>query len=144
VYDPSAGFVTGGGWIASPVGAYFSKSTLTEKATFGFVSTYTKGAKVPVGNTEFQFKVADLMFHSTVCNSLVVNKVDKRGTRAQYKGVGTINGAGKYQFMIWGFDGSPDTFRIKLWTESNGIETVVYDNGDKTAIGGGSIIIQNK
>src|SRR5207248_3436906 len=32
VYDPSAGFVTGGGWIASPAGAYAADPTLTGKA----------------------------------------------------------------------------------------------------------------
>jgi hypothetical protein len=37
VYDPSAGFVTGGGWINSPAGA-FVDPTLTGKASFGFVS----------------------------------------------------------------------------------------------------------
>jgi len=38
VYDPSAGFVTGGGWIMSPEGAYKDDLTLTGKANFGFVS----------------------------------------------------------------------------------------------------------
>jgi hypothetical protein len=43
VYDPSAGFVTGGGWIDSPAGAYRPDTSLTGKATFGFVSQYKKG-----------------------------------------------------------------------------------------------------
>ena len=38
VYDPSAGFVTGGGWIDSPAGAYTADPSLTGKANFGFVS----------------------------------------------------------------------------------------------------------
>ncbi|MBI2784295.1 MAG: tandem-95 repeat protein, partial [Gammaproteobacteria bacterium] len=38
VYDPNAGFVTGGGWINSPVGAYKANPSLTGKANFGFVS----------------------------------------------------------------------------------------------------------
>jgi len=38
VYDASAGFVTGGGWIDSPAGAYFADPDLVGKATFGFVS----------------------------------------------------------------------------------------------------------
>jgi hypothetical protein len=33
-YDPSAGFVTGSGWINSPAGAYVSDPTLTGRATF--------------------------------------------------------------------------------------------------------------
>src|SRR6185503_2359643 len=38
VYDPSAGFVTGGGTIQSPAGAYTADPSLTGKANFGFVS----------------------------------------------------------------------------------------------------------
>jgi hypothetical protein len=64
VYDPSAGFVTGGGWMDSPAGAYKPDSSLTGKANFGFVSRYKRGATTPTGNTEFQFHAADLNFHS--------------------------------------------------------------------------------
>ena len=49
VYDPAGGFVTGGGWITSPAGAYAADPALTGKATFGFVSKYKKGATVPTG-----------------------------------------------------------------------------------------------
>ena len=38
VYDPSGGFVTGGGWLTSPTGAYTAKPELAGKANFGFVS----------------------------------------------------------------------------------------------------------
>jgi hypothetical protein len=55
VYDPSAGFVTGGGWIMSPPGAYTPDPTLAGKANFGFVSRYQKGQTVPTGDTEFFF-----------------------------------------------------------------------------------------
>jgi hypothetical protein len=46
VYDPAAGFVTGGGWITSPAGAYKRDLTATGKASYGFVSKYEKGATV--------------------------------------------------------------------------------------------------
>ena len=59
------------------------------KTNFGFFSKYKKGATVPTGETEFRFKVADLNFHSTEYEWLVV-----AGPRAQSKGSGTINGAG--------------------------------------------------
>jgi len=137
VYDPNGGFVTGGGWIMSPAGAYQAGPTLTGKATFGFVAKYKKGATVPDGNTEFQFKAGDLNFHSTNYQWLVVNQ---NYTNAQFKGYGTINGEGNYGFMIWAGDGSPDTFRIKIWDASNE-EDVVYDNGVQQPIGGGSIVI---
>ena len=73
VYDPSEGFVTGGGWINSPPGAYEPIPELTGRATFGFVSKYQKGNNVPTGQTEFQFKVANLNFHSSSYEWLVVS-----------------------------------------------------------------------
>ncbi len=108
---------------------------LTGKATFGFVSKYKKGADVPTGNTEFQFKAGDLNFHSAAYQWLVVNQ---SGTNAQFKGSGTINGSGDYGFMLWATDGSPDTFRIKIWDAAT--ENLVYDNQGQ-AIGGGSIVV---
>lgn len=142
VYDPDGGFVTGGGWIYSEPGAYLPNPLLEGKASFGFVSKYKKGATVPTGNTEFQFKTADLNFHSDSYQWLVVTGSDY----AKFRGVGTINGAGEYKFQVWAGDGDPDTFRIKIWTEdeTTGVETVVYDNGIDQALGGGSIIVHTK
>jgi PKD repeat protein len=142
VYDPEGGFVTGGGWIWSPLGAYVPDDTLEGKATFGFVSKYKKGATVPTGNTEFQFKVADLNFKSTSYDWLVI-----AGTKAQYKGIGTINGVGEYKFMLTAIDSSPDRFRIKIWDAQT--EIIIYDNmlgmedtaDPATEIQGGSIVI---
>ncbi|MFN2120840.1 MAG: PKD domain-containing protein [Anaerolineales bacterium] len=138
VYDPSAGFVTGGGWIDSPAGAYKPDPALSGKATFGFVSKYQKGATVPTGKTEFQFHAASLDFKSSSYEWLVVNQ---GGTNAQFKGSGTIDGTGSYKFMLWAGDGAPDSFRIKIWEEPGGVEAVVYDNGIEQPIGGGSIIV---
>jgi len=149
VYDPTGGFVTGGGWINSPEGAYTPDPSLTGKANFGFVSKYKKGATVPTGHTEFQFKVADLNFHSDAYDWLVI-----AGAKARYKGTGTINGEGNYGFMLSAIDEEltpstdDDLFRIKIWdTENN--DAVVYDNqmgdaGDAeltTEVQGGSIKI---
>ena len=142
VYDPSGGFVTGGGWINSPAGAYTPNPSLSGKATFGFVSKYLKGATVPTGETEFNFQVASFDFHSTVYQWLVVS-----GSQAQYKGTGTINGAGNYNFLLTASDGSPDGFRIKITDPAT--NAVIYDNlpaatdsvGNTQNIGGGSIVI---
>jgi PKD repeat protein len=142
VYDPNGGFVTGGGWITSPLGAYTLDPTLIGKATFGFVSKYQKGASVPTGNTEFQFHVANMNFKSTSYDWLVI-----AGTKAQYKGTGTINGAGEYKFILTAIDGSQDKFRIKIWDKATG--DVIYDNqlgasdtvDPTTAIQGGSIVV---
>jgi hypothetical protein len=151
VYDPNGGFVTGGGWITSPQGAYVSNPSLTGKATFGFVSKYQKGAKVPTGQTEFQFKVANLNFHSENYEWLVVT-----GHKAQYKGSGTINGSENYGFMLTAIDGQisggggSDKFRIKIWEKATGNK--IYDNqleaadsaDPTTVIGGGSIVIHKE
>jgi hypothetical protein len=156
VYDPAAGFVTGGGWINSPPGAYVQDPSLSGKATFGFESKYKKGQQVPSGNTEFKFHVADMSFKSTSYDWLVI-----AGARAQYKGKGTINGGvpagvpAGYSFMLTAVDGQlnggggVDKFRIKIWYEDASGTHVVYDNqmgaGDSaapsTAIMGGSIVI---
>jgi hypothetical protein len=114
----------------------------TGKATFGFVSKYKKGASVPTGNTEFQFHAADLNFHSSSYDWLVVTGSDY----AKFKGSGMINGelapnGQEFKFMIWAGDNEPDTFRIKIWYEEGEDEVVVYDNGMDQAIGGGSIVI---
>ena len=151
VYDPTGGFVTGGGWINSPEGAYPAEPTLTGKANFGFVSKYKKGATTPTGETEFQFKLADLNFHSDSYDWLVI-----AGAKAMYKGSGTINGMGNYGFMLSAIDAKltpstdADLFRIKIWDKDSG-DVVIYDNqvgeaddaDPTTSIGGGSIVIHN-
>ena len=147
VYDPSGGFVTGGGWIDSPANACqdFCGGAVG-KANFGFVSKYKKGATVPTGQTEFNFKAGGLNFHSSSYDWLVI-----AGAKAMYKGTGTINGTGSYTFQLNAIDGQViggggvDKFRIKI-KDAGG---VIYDNqplaGDNddptTAIGGGSIKI---
>jgi PKD repeat protein len=154
VYDPSAGFVTGGGTIASGAGAYPANPSLTGTASFGFVSKYKKGATVPDGQTEFQFHAGDFDFHSTAYEWLVVN-----GHKAQYQGTGTVSGTGHYGFILTAFDGDVnggggvDKFRIKIWNMDAG-NAVVYDNrlGDSDdidnanpqAIRSGSIVIHSK
>ncbi len=153
IYDPNGGFVTGGGWIDSPLGAYVSEPSLVGKATFGFVSKYQNGANTPTGNTQFSFKVADLKFKSSEYDWLVV-----AGSNAQFKGTGTIDGQGNYGFLLFGFDADlntndsfvDDKFRIKIWDKDNG-DAVVYDNNlnqpesaqPSTILGGGSIVIHN-
>jgi PKD repeat protein len=148
VYDPAAGFVTGGGWITSPAGAYSANLSMTGKATFGFVSKYQKGATTPKGNTEFQFQAAGLSFSSASYEWLVI-----AGARAQYKGVGTINGGGSYGFLLTAIDGQEsggggiDQFRLKIWDQGTG--STIYDNqpgaaddaANATQLSGGSIVI---
>ncbi len=74
-----------------------------------------------------------------------------------YKGVGTINGAGSFGFLLKAIDAKltpsadVDLFSIKIWDKDAG-DTAVYDNGlgdaidaDPTlAIKQGSIVIHKK
>ncbi len=140
IYDSSAGFVTGGGWFYSEPGAYTPDPQLEGRATFGFVSKYKKGANTPDGNTQFVFHTGDLNFTSYEYDWLVVTGSDY----AMFKGTGTINGAGEYKFKIWAGDSDPDTFRIKIWTETENSENVIYDNGSDQEISNGSIVVHTK
>lgn len=143
VYDPSAGFVTNGGWINSPAGALVSNPSLTGKGTFGFVSKYQTGATVPTGNATFQFQDGSFSLSSTSYQWLVVSGACK----AQLKGSATVNGTGSYAFLITAIDGSlcsnpgPDTFRLQVTDNSTG--NTVYDNGTDQSLGGGSITIHS-
>jgi hypothetical protein len=143
-YNPSAGFVTGGGWINSPAGAYAANTSLTGKANFGLNARYQSGATVPSGNTEFQFPAANLNFHATSYDWLVITT-----NLAQYQGSGTVNGAGNYGFLVTAQDNgghAPDTFRLKIWDKNNQ-NAVVYDTqpgapataAPTTPLGGGRI-----
>lgn len=150
VYDPAAGFVTGGGWANAPAGAYPADPSVSGPGRFGFVSKYQKGASTPMGNTEFQFQAGDLNFHSESYDWLVI-----AGSKALYKGTGQINGQAGYQFLVSAIDGDQsggggvDKFRIKIWNASTGV--VVFDNqigaandaAATTAISKGSIVIHN-
>ncbi len=142
VYDPTGGFVTGGGWIMSPVNPDYQYMVVGGKANFGFVSKYKKGTNIPTGNTEFRFKAGGLNFHSSSYDWLVVTG----SNYARFKGWGSINGEGDYRFMLWAGDKEPDTFRIRIWEEDevSGEEWDVYDNGMDQPIDGGSIIVHTK
>jgi hypothetical protein len=153
VYDPKAGFVTGGGWFNSLAGADALNPAAVGKANFGFVAKYKKGAQTPDGQTEFQFKAGDLNFHSTDYQWLVVTG----GCMAQYKGTGTINGESGYDFMLTLRDGSlcgsptDDGFRIKItgagglrYDNTGGDDNIGPESGNVQPIDGGSIKIHRK
>jgi hypothetical protein len=151
VYDPAAGFVTGGGWIVSPAGALATSEAASGKATFGFQSKYRNGTEKPSGNAEFAFTAGSFRFISTDHDWLVV-----AGARAQFKGSGRVNGAGDYGFMLTAVDGdlsgnaTADKFRLKVWDKASG--AVIYDNNrgaaddasPTTALGGGSIVVHRE
>jgi hypothetical protein len=147
VYDPSAGFVTGGGWIQSPAGASTANPTAAGRANFGFEVRYRNGATLPTGETEFNFKAGGINFHSTSYDWLVV-----ADAKAQFRGNGTVNGVAGYSFLVSVVDGKASgvsAFRIKIWNAGG----VVYDNVpgapddlDRAApapLGGGRVVVHS-
>ena len=151
-YDASAGFVTGGGNIDSPIGAFAVDEYITGKASFGFNAKYKKGESIPRGNVQFTIKEGDLNFHSSHFDWLVVTDVE-----AKIHGQGSVNQEGDYGFLLsvvdndLAGDGAQDKLRIKIWDKNNG-DIVVYDNqmggsdDDLTIedISKGNIIIHSK
>jgi len=141
VYDATAGWVTGGGWIASPIGANAIAPTTTGKLTFGFVARYQSGSSVPTGNAEFKLNVGKFDFRSTSFDWMVVSDGS-----ALLHGRGTVNGAGDYEFAVIAIDGqATGAIRIQIWNRVSG--AIAYDNrpGESlddsavTPLGGGSI-----
>ena len=151
VFDPLAGFVTGGGWIMSPPGAFEQDQALAGRAAFKFVFKYLKRANRPTGQVEFQFPAANLDFYGADCEWLVVS-----GSRAMCQGTGTINGTGSYRFLLTAVDGNQegntpaDRFRIQIWYYDSDLDedVVVYDNQldssgsqEGTPLSGGNVVI---
>ena len=146
IFDPEGEFVTGGGWITSPAGAYVANLTFTGKANFGFNAKYHNGESTPRGETQFRF--TGFNFHSTSYEWLVIV-----GQRFQFKGSGKVNNSGNYGFLLTGIDGgngNSDKFRMKIWDKNNG-NAVVYDNeigspdsaNPVTPLGGGNLVIHH-
>jgi hypothetical protein len=141
VYDAAGGWVTGGGWVASPAGASAAARSATGKLTFTLVARYLTGSSVPSGSAEVKLNVAGLDFRSTSLDWLVAGE-----SGAQVRGRGTVNGGGNYAFALIAIDGpSTDAVRIRIWNRVTNV--VVYDNrpgepldeGSVTALGGGDI-----
>ncbi|MEU8171781.1 family 43 glycosylhydrolase [Microbispora hainanensis] len=139
VYDRDAGFITGGGWIDSPAGAYRANPALTGRATFGFVAKYVKKTAVPIGATTFAFQAGRLNFRSTAYDWLVVS-----GGEIRYRGIGTDGGAGRYGFEVVARDGDTrdgdgvDRFAVRIWDERTG--DVIYQNGAGDAANGSVVV----
>ncbi|MFC1777580.1 choice-of-anchor Q domain-containing protein [Pseudomonadota bacterium] len=153
VFDSNGGFVTGGGWINSPSGAYTPDNDgdpdITGKANINLNLKYQNGRSVPEGSNKFRFNAGGLDFRATTYDWLVIS-----GAHAYFQGEGKLKGDSEsYKFLITALDADvsgagvgEDSFGIRIWQESaGGTETVLYDNssgsGETTALGGGSITI---
>jgi PKD repeat protein len=122
IYDASAGWVTGGGWIESPAGAYAAAPSLAGKLTFNLAARYQPGSGVPAATADFKLNIGKLNFRSTSLDWLIVN-----GPTARLQGNGTLNGEAGYAFTIVTTDDAPvDAIRIRVWFVATG--AVVYDS----------------
>jgi hypothetical protein len=130
VYDPSAGFVTGGGSISSPAGAYVAKPTATGSGKLGFNTKYKKDGSL---ESETEFELASVKFQDT----------------------GTVEeSTHHYGFTLTVVDGQTtggggvDKFRLRICDMDNA-NAIVYDNQmgapvntDPTSpLSGGSIVM---
>ncbi|MBI5353955.1 MAG: ExeM/NucH family extracellular endonuclease [Chloroflexi bacterium] len=152
VYDPNGGFVTGGGWINSPAGAYIADPLAVGKGEFGFVAKYNKNG-VLSSESEFELEAGPFHFHSSNAQWLTLN-----GANAQFQGTGTVEGnTHQYGFSITVIDGQVtggggvDKFRLRIWDMDYG-NAIVYDNqigapvnaSPTTPLGKGSIVIHKQ
>jgi hypothetical protein len=149
VYDRSAGFATGGGWIipGTEPGDLLPGITGQHKANFGFVVKYKKGATTPDGQLEFHYRVGDFNLHSTEMHWMAVNS-----NWAKFQGDATINlhPDELFYFRVDARDANlnggsqADRFIIKIWYDDQDpdVDDPVYRaSGD---LMGGNIIIHTK
>ncbi len=149
VFDRNNGFVTGGGWIDSPAGAYTFDPLLTGKAEFSFDAKYVKKNASPVASLSWMIDSAGLYFTGTSFDWLVVD-----GNSAWLRGSGEFNGMAGYTFLLSVVDGSEklggdgmDYVRLQILEQVSGM--LVYDSQPgaielappDTLLGGGSIAI---
>lgn len=148
VYDPNGGYTYGGGNFYSAPGALRINPESTGDVSYGFTVNYYKGAKLPKGETQFEFKLGDFEFNALNFDYLVINK-----SMAQFRGTGKIiggqSGVGFTMTVIDGqLDGSGvDKIRMKIFNKNTG--EVIYDNqpgaGDaelpRQPVGANSVIV---
>jgi hypothetical protein len=148
VYNPSGGYTYGGGYFNSPASALTSNPQATGKVSYGFVVNYFKGATLPKGESQFEFKVGELEFNALNFEYLAVD-----GARAQFRGTGKITGGQSgINFIMTVVDGALDgtgidKVRMKIFNKNTG--QVYYDNepglsdaaNPTTVVGAGSTVV---
>jgi len=165
IFDPEAGFITDGGWIDSPPGAFVPDPTATGKGHFatevryadpttlqGQVRFRLHEALLPLGTDPLTWPAAnssDPPWLDLQSDSLAWLVVTPDG-KAAVSGTATLNGV-VYRFVLYGYDGDPDRLRLVIWLASAGpcpTGPFLYDNrpgasfdldqADPQPIGGGS------
>ncbi len=152
VYDPSAGFATGGGRFIpgssnSDPGDWLPEIDNESPASFGFVVKYKPGATNPSGQLEFQYRQGDFNLHSSSMDWLVI----VNSNWAKFQGTAAIKDyEGVYPFRVDARDGDygggsqPDRFIIKVYApgaDPDNVDPIYKASGDLI---GGSIVIHAK
>jgi hypothetical protein len=114
VFDPEGASATGGGFYSVP-------GQGKTKAHFSFDVGYAEGQMVPNGTARFWTQGRQLEFESSTIEMLVAST-----NRAQFWGIGTLNGApARFRITAASGGGAPDAIRVELWDESG--TTVLFD-----------------
>ncbi|MBQ0904550.1 PKD domain-containing protein [Micromonospora sp. U21] len=134
VYDPDGGFATSGAHLDSPAGSLTSDPQASGRLNVQMNPMYKPGDTGPVpggGRISTSLQGAGMVLESTALSWLVITPDYK----VAVKGVGTVNGASGYGFIVYGYD-DPDRLRLVVWPLSAGENpgsTKLYDN---RAVGG--------
>jgi hypothetical protein len=120
VFDPTKSLAVNAK-IASPAGAYIANPAKTGDVFSSAGARYKSG--VPSGGTSFQFNAVPLTFNATSYNWAVVTTTG----RGYLQGVGLVNSAPGYSFLVSVVDGTPDKYRMKIWNTAMPA-IVVYDS----------------
>jgi hypothetical protein len=148
---PSTQTVAGGTvtFIIRQGATNIAQVTFSGKVLFVFGVKYLNAAATtPSGITGLTLDVPGLKFVATKYNWLNVSS-----PQAQFSGIGSVNGAAGYDFLVTGLVGKlqgkkvPDKLRIKVWNHATG--QVVYDNqqgapnnaAPAVALGGGDVTV---
>ena len=120
VYDPDAGFATGGG---------LADEGSAGKAHFQFNSRYhphDEGPEPTIGKVDYRIDGRSLDVDSTNLEWLVVTPDDL----VAVKGTGTLDGEAGYGFVLYADSREPDRLRVVVWPSRSGAyptDTIVHD-----------------
>lgn len=124
--EPTAGFVSGGGWFYSPPGAYQLDPFMAGRAIFSFSARRQNKGEEPEGHLTFFLPEARMQFRATEIDWLSVT--DKQ---AFIQGTGQLGREEGYHFLLSVLDQgvrpgeAPDQLRLIIWDNN---EDIVYDN----------------
>ncbi|OKI86617.1 hypothetical protein A6A27_39910 [Micromonospora sp. CB01531] len=129
VYDPKGGFITEGGVITSPAGAFPANPEHIGKLHVQATVKYLPGENGPVpgnGRIAADLEGGEMRLQSTGLEWLVVAPSGKLAA----KGVGTVGGQAGFGFLFYGED-DPDGLRLVVWRLGGNTipnDQIIYDN----------------